>query len=110
MRASHRAALFALALAGAACGPRQAEVRTAPSATGEQSVQVTNNLSQAVNVYVTPSGGGGLFLPPVAADTLEEGAVPGVASRNSVELQALTGDRARAESYKAGEAHAPDGS
>src|SRR5258708_30012364 len=93
MRASHRAALFALALAGAACGPRQAEVRTAPSATGEQAVQVTNNLSQAVNVYVTPSGGSATFLPAVPPNTAEEVAVQGGGSRNSGEVTARTGDR-----------------
>ncbi len=95
MRASHRAALFALALAGAACGPRQAEVRTAPSATGEQSVQVTNNLSQAVNVYVTPSGGSELFLRQVPANTVEKVPVQGVASGTSVTFKAVTVDGSR---------------
>src|SRR5260221_14640806 len=96
MRASHRAALFALALAGAACGPRQAEVRTAPSATREQSVQVTNNLSQAVNVYVTPSGGP----PPVLRDGPpnpgEKGPGQGVASRTPGTVKGATGERSRA--------------
>ncbi|NUO38024.1 MAG: hypothetical protein HOQ31_05395, partial [Gemmatimonadaceae bacterium] len=54
MTVSFRVPLLALALAAsAACGPRQVEVRTAPTATTEQSVRITNSLSQAVNVYVT---------------------------------------------------------
>ena len=59
MKAPLRVSLLAFALAVAAgCGPRQVEVRTAPTTTSEQAVQVTNNLSQAVNVYVTtPSSG-----------------------------------------------------
>ena len=47
--------LLALALvAASACGPRQVEVRTAPPTTTTaqgNAVQLTNNLSQAINVY-----------------------------------------------------------
>ena len=61
MTASLRLKLLAAALGIAtACGPRQVEVRTAPQTvdtTGAPSVQLTNNLSQAVNVYVTVTGG-----------------------------------------------------
>jgi len=39
-------------LALAACGPRQVEVKTGPEPTAEVALHVTNNLSQAVNVYV----------------------------------------------------------
>ena len=56
-----RLTLVTIALAAAtACGPRQVEVRTAPppvDTTAAPSVQLTNNLSQAVNVYVNVSGG-----------------------------------------------------
>src|SRR5205085_9365600 len=43
-------------LAVGACGPRQVEVRTAPPAPAEVALQVTNNLTQSVNVYVTYNG------------------------------------------------------
>lgn len=95
MRASYRAALLALALAVAACGQRQAEVRTAPATTGEQAVQVTNNLSQAVNVYVTPNGGSELFLRQVPANTVEKVPVQGVASGTTVTFKAVTVDGSR---------------
>jgi uncharacterized lipoprotein YajG len=59
MIAPLRGTLIAAALAIlAACGPRQVEVRTAPTTTDPSatpSVQLTNNLSQAVNVYVNVS-------------------------------------------------------
>ena len=56
MRVTSRASAILLAVVVATatgCGQRQVEVRTAPTAATEQAVQVTNNLSQAVNVYVT---------------------------------------------------------
>ncbi len=96
MRASPRAALFALTLATAtACGGRQVEVRTAPTATTEQAVQVTNNLSQAVNVAVTPTGGQELFLRQVPANTVERVSVQGVASGSMVIFKAVTLDGSR---------------
>ena len=98
MRASPRAALLALALMTAtatACGGRAAEVRTAPVATSELSVQVTNNLSQAVNVYATPSGGSELFLRQVPANTVERVPVQGVASGTKVTFKAVTVDGSR---------------
>jgi hypothetical protein len=88
--------MLALALATAtACGGRQVEVRTAPTAATEQSVQVTNNLSQAVNVYATPSGGGELFLRQVPANTVEKLPVQGVASGANVVFKAVTVDGSR---------------
>ena len=48
--------LAALLLTVAACGPRQVEVRTAPTQATQISLQVNNNLNQAVNVYVTANG------------------------------------------------------
>jgi hypothetical protein len=88
--------MLALALATAtACGGRQVEVRTAPTAATEQSVQVTNNLSQAVNVYATPAGGGELFLRQVPANTVEKLPVQGVANGASVVFKAVTLDGSR---------------
>lgn len=98
MKASPRAALLALALVAStftACGGRAAEVRTAPVANTELSVQVTNNLSQAVNVYVTPSGGSELFLRQVPANTVERVPVQGVASGTKVAFKAVTVDGSR---------------
>jgi hypothetical protein len=81
----------------AGCGPRQVEVRTAPTtkAAAEQAVQVTNNLSQAINVYVTPSGGSELFLRQVPANTVDRVPVQGVASGSSVVFKAVTIDGSR---------------
>jgi hypothetical protein len=89
-----RVSLLALALA-AACGPRQVEVRTAPTVATEQAVQIANNLSQAVNVYVTSSGGGEIFLRQVPANTVEKVPVQGVPSGTSVTFKAVTVDGAR---------------
>jgi hypothetical protein len=99
MIASPRIKLLAVALAVAtACGPRQVEVRTAPQpvdSTGAPSVQLTNNLSQAVNVYVNVSGGTEMFLRQVPANTVEKVSVNGVASGSTVSFKAVTVDGSR---------------
>jgi hypothetical protein len=96
MKVPMRAPLLALALAAAtACGPRQVEVRTAPTTTSEQAVQVTNNLSQAVNVYVTTPGSGEIFLRQIPANTVEKVPVQGVSSGANVTFKAVTVDGAR---------------
>ena len=83
----------------AACGPRQVEVRTAPepvaSAQTAPALQFTNNLSQAVNVYVTVTGGNELFLRQVAANTVEKVPVSGVATGSQVMFKAVTVDGSR---------------
>lgn len=79
----------------AACGPRQAEVRSAPSAAAnEPSIHFTNHLAQAVNVYVI-SGGTELFLQQVNSNTTAHLPVRGVASGSTVQLKAVTVDGAR---------------
>ena len=96
MRASPRAAMLALALmAATACGGRATEVRTAPVGSTEMAVQVTNNLSQAVNVYATPTGGSELFLRQVPANTVERVPVQGVAGGSKVTFKAVTVDGSR---------------
>ena len=99
MIAPTRASLIAVALAVAvACGPRQVEVRTAPQSTDTSSipsVQLTNNLSQAVNVYVNVSGGSELFLRQVPANTVEKVPVNGVAAGATVSFKAVTVDGSR---------------
>ena len=98
MKAPPRVPLLVLALALAVgCGPRQVEVRTAPTtaANAEQAVQITNNLSQAVNVYVTTPSGGEIFLRQIAANTVEKVPVQGVPSGTSVTFKAVTVDGSR---------------
>jgi hypothetical protein len=98
MRASSKLRVLVAALAFvSACGPRQVEVRTAPAATatGEQTVQVTNNLSQSVNVYVTTTGGGELYLRQVPANTVEKVPVPNVTAGTTATFKAVTVDGSR---------------
>ena len=75
----------------AACGGRQVEVRTGPEPVTETSIRVTNNLSQAVNVYVV-SGGNDIFLKQVASNSVEITPVAGVAAGSTVNLRAVTVD------------------
>jgi hypothetical protein len=101
MIAPMRASLLIVAFAGLpACGPRQVEVRTAPEPTAATAqtapaVQLTNNLSQAVNVYVTVTGGNELFLRQVAANTVEKVPVSGVTAGSTVTFKAVTVDGSR---------------
>lgn len=91
-----RPLLAALALVTlAACGPRQVEVRTAPTSTTSQpAIHMTNNLSSAVNVYVV-SGGTDMFVRQVGANTTEHLVVSGVSAGSTVTLKATTIDGSR---------------
>ena len=71
----------------AACGPRQVEVRTAPTQSAEVAIHFTNNLSQAVNVYVN-SGGTDTFVRQVSANSTEHLPVPGMSAGTNVTLKA----------------------
>lgn len=82
--------MFALA----ACSGRQVEVRTGPEPAADVALHVTNNLSQAVNVYVV-SGTNDIFLKQVAANTVEHIPVSGVAAGSTVNLRAVTVDGTR---------------
>ena len=82
-----RTTIAAVLLLVAACGPRQVEVRTAPTQTADVAIHFTNNLSKPVNVYVN-SGGSDLFVRQVAARTTEHLPVPGVRSGTVVTLKA----------------------
>jgi len=77
--------------AAIACGPRQVEVRTAPTQATQVSLQVNNTLDQAVNVYVS-SGGTDTFLRQVAAKSNVTIPVQGFASGSTVTLKAVTVD------------------
>ena len=84
--------VFAGVLAfAAACGPRQVEVRTAPTQAAEVAIHFTNNLSKAVNVYVN-AGGSDQFIRQVNANSTEHLAVPGVAAGTVVTLKATPVD------------------
>jgi len=80
-----------VAVGTAACGPRQVEVRTAPTQATQVSVQVQNTLSQAVNVYVS-SGGTDTFLRQVAGNSTVTVPVQGYAPGSTVTLKAVTVD------------------
>ena len=99
MIAPKRVSLLVVAFAAlAGCGPRQVEVKTAPeptATTGAPSVQLTNNLSQAVNIYVTVTGGNELVLRQVGANTVEKVPVTGVATGSTVTFKAVTVDGSR---------------
>jgi len=94
MRLSRRTQGAFLLVAGlglVACGPRQVDVRTAPTQATAVSLQVNNSLSQAVNVYVTVSGSD-TFLRQVNANSSATIAVQGVATGTTVTLKATTVD------------------
>ncbi|HEX3532808.1 MAG TPA: hypothetical protein VHT23_01215 [Gemmatimonadaceae bacterium] len=78
----------------AACGGRQVEVRTGAEPATETSIHLTNDLSQAVNVYVV-SGGNDIFLKQVAANSVETLPVSGVPAGATVNLRAVTVDNTR---------------
>lgn len=78
----------------AACGGRQVEVRTGPEPATDVSIHLTNNLSQAVNVYVV-SGGNDIFIKQVSANTVDNLPVAGVPAGSTVNLRAVTVDGTR---------------
>lgn len=71
----------------AACGPRQVEVRSAPTQTSEVAIHFTNNLSKAVNVYVN-TGESDLFVRQVGPNATEHLPVAGVTAGTRVTLKA----------------------
>lgn len=71
----------------AACGPRQVEVRTAPTQSAETAIHFTNRLSKTVNVFVN-TGTSDVFVRQVAANSTEHLPVPGVARGARVTLKA----------------------
>jgi hypothetical protein len=80
-----------LLFAAVGCGPRQVEVRTAPTQSSEVAIHFTNNLSRAVNVYVN-TGGSDLFVRQVGPNTTEHLQVPGVTAGVSATLKATVVD------------------
>ena len=85
---------LALVAGAAACGPRKIEVRSAPAAPADVNLRVTNNFSQAVNVYVT-SAGNDIFVRQLSAGATETLPVRGVAIGSTVTLKATSVDASR---------------
>lgn len=83
-----------LTLGASACGPRQVEVTTGPQPAADVSIRFTNNLTQAVNLYVT-SGGTDVFLKQVGANSVEIVPVRGLSAGTTVTLKARTVDGTR---------------
>ncbi len=96
-----RVLIAGLMLALAACGPRQVEVRTSPEESRAPAMivlHVTNNLGQAVNVYVV-AGPVGItsdslrtdsFIRQVPGNTTMDLPVPNIAPGTRVTLKATT--------------------
>ena len=87
-------ASLALMISTSACGPRQVEVTTGPQPAADVSIRFTNNLTQAVNLYVT-TGGTDVFLKQVAASSVEIVPVRGLNAGTTVTLKARTVDGTR---------------
>lgn len=86
--------LLAIAIGVAACTQPGVEVRTAPSQPVQNAIQLTNGLSQAVNVYVNYNGND-QFIQQVRANTALRLPVSGVPSGATVSLRATTIDGTR---------------
>ena len=87
-------ASIVLALGLSACGPRQVEVTTGAQPAADVTIRFTNNLTQAVNLYVT-SGGTDVFLKQVSASSVEVVPVRGLSAGTTVTLKARTVDGTR---------------
>lgn len=80
----------AITATGASACSRTVQVRTAPTA-AEATIHFTNNLPQAVNVYVV-QGGTETFIRQVGANTTENLPVRGIPQGSQVLLRAVTVD------------------
>ena len=88
-----RLATIALLLTVPAACARQVEVRTGESPTSATSIDLTNGLAQAVNVYVRPNTGGGeIFVGQVPANSTQTVPVRGLAAGTAVTLRAAPVD------------------
>lgn len=92
--------ILALAItATTACAGRQVEVTTGPEPAANVAIHLTNNLSQAVNVYVT-TGGTDMLIKQVAANSTEHLPVRGIGAGTNVTLKAVTVDGTRTYTRK----------
>jgi ABC-type Zn uptake system ZnuABC Zn-binding protein ZnuA len=94
MRALVTSLAMVVTLAASGCAGRQVEVTTGPQPAADVSLRLTNNLSQAVNVYVT-TGGTDVFLKQVSANSVEVLPVAGIPAGTTVTLKARTVDGTR---------------
>jgi hypothetical protein len=83
-------ALAIVALIAVACS-RSVSLETSAPAPAEVSLRVTNDLTQAVNIYVV-SGSSDMLVKQVAAKTTETMPVRGIAAGSTVQLKATTVD------------------
>lgn len=74
-------------LAAGACGGRQVVVGSGPAQAPTTSLEFTNNLPQAVNVYLRGPDGAEVFLRQVPASTTEVVPVRGVREGTAVQLR-----------------------
>ena len=84
-----------VATAAVACGPRQVQVETGTPTSNEVALRVTNNLSQAVNVYISGGATTDVFVKQIGANSSEWVPVQGFARGSVVTLRARTVDGAR---------------
>ena len=77
----------ALLISATACAPRAVTVSTGEQPASEVSLRVTNNLSQAINVYIR-SGASDIFVKQIPANTVEWVPVQGFRAGTSVTLMA----------------------
>jgi hypothetical protein len=94
MRALVTSLAMVATLAASGCAGRQVEVTTGPRPAADVSIRLTNNLSQAVNVYIT-TGGTDVFLKQVSANSVEVLPVAGIPAGTTVTLKARTVDGTR---------------
>lgn len=85
-------------VAATACAARQVEVSTGtePAATTAVSLEFTNNLPQAVNVYLRAGTGSEVFVRQVPGRTTETVPVRGVRDGASVQLRIAPVDGSQA--------------
>lgn len=84
------------AVAASACAARQVEVGTGAEPVAAASLQFTNNLSQAVNVYLRSGTGSEVFVRQVPGRSTETVPVRGVRDGASVQLRIAPVDGSQA--------------
>lgn len=88
-------AAIVLTTATVGCAPRQVQVETGTPANSEVALRVTNNLSQAVNVYISGGSTTDIFVKQIGANSAEWVPVQGFSAGSIVTLRARTVDGAR---------------
>ncbi len=88
-------AVLCLATAAVGCAPRQVQIETGAATSNEVALRVTNNLSQAVNLYISGGGTTDVFVKQIGANSSEWVPVQGFSAGSMVTLRARTVDGAR---------------